>query len=512
MPYLRKGELLPVKGIDLSIPSLYLPEGYGFPENMQFERGELRKRDGRSRLGQQTYGASSDILHLATFEQSNEIVRLMMHTAKHLFKYNTSSALFEDVSGADLTGDDTNYFDSCTIAELDMYIFTNYLDNVRKYEDDQTASEDLGGSPPKAKCCEYITPYLFLANLNEGGQAIPTKGAWCDTGDPETWSGGNSGSQLFTDDTTPIRRVKKLSNYLMLYKSGMSYRGRIVATSDIFDFTILSVDRGLYASRALAEAQGSHFYMGTSDFHINNSVRIEDIGGPIREYVFNRLNRDKADTCFAIHVEIYKEIWFFITTLGNDTPTEVWKYKYDQNFWYKDTVQNTLCGCNYKVINALSWDDVPGNWIDQASRWDDLSGQASAPIQVFGHDDGYCRQLNSTIRNDDGVAIQARQETKDYCGLGSNGVIGPEQDQRWLQADFWASGTSVDISYSTDFGETWTFIETKELTLNVSKHTVYLDVIAPNIRFRFQNDSLTGYFTFRSFIPYYLDSGEIENP
>ena len=511
MPYLRKGELLPVKGQDLSIPSLYLPEGYGFPENMQFERGELRKRDGRSTLGSQAIGAAK-ILHLATFEQSTGTIRLMIHTKRNLLKYNTSSGLFEDVTGVDFSGGDTDYFDSCTVAESDLYIMTNYADNVRKYEDDKLISEDLGGSPQKAKCCEYMTPYVFLANREEGGLAIPTKGKWCDTGDPENWSTGNAGSQLFTDDTTPIKRVKKLANYLMIYKGGMSYRGRLVSTSDVFDFTILSVDRGLYGPRAIAEAQGIHFYMGTSDFHANNSVRIEDIGGPVREYIFNRVNREAADSCFAVHVEMYKEIWFYITTVGNSHPTEVWKYKYDQNFWYKDTVQNTLTGCNYRVISSLAWDDVPDVWDNQAFKWDDISGQSSAPIQVFGNDVGIVQRLNSTVRNDAGVAIQARQETKDYCGLGNGGVIGPEQDQRWLQADFWASGTTVDISYSLDFGQTWTFIETKTLTSNMAKHTVYLDIIAPNIRFRFQNDSLTGYFTFRSFIPYYLDSGEIENP
>lgn len=510
MPYLRKGELLPVKGYDLSIPSTYIQDGYGFPQNMHFERGEMRKRPGKSVIGTPTYG-NMKVNHLSVFELSSLSSRLMMHTKRNLYKYNTVTGGFDDCTGVDLSGDDEDFYDDCVVTESDLYIFSNYIDNVRKY-DDSGVSANLGGSPEKAKFCEYVTPYVFLAYLNESGLAIPTKGKWCDTGDPETWDSGNAGSHLFTDDPSPIRRAKKLADQLFVYKSGMNYRGRLVSTSDIFDFSPFSTDRGLYAPRALVNANSSHFYMGTSDFHINNGVRLEDIGGPIQQYIFNRLNRDRYETCFAMHVELFKEVWFFITTTGNDWPTEVWKYKYDKGFWYKDTCVNILTGVNYRVITTVTWDDLIGQWNDQTWRWDDQAGQAGAPIQVFGNDAGICTKLDNTRRDDNGVAVVARQETRDYTGLGNQGVIGIEQDQEWLQADFWASGSKVKIYYSIDYGETWVYVEEKELSETIQKHTTFFHVISPHIRLRFENSDSSGYFTFRSAIPYYLGSAEIENP
>ena len=509
--YLRKGELLPVKGYDLSIPSIYLKDGYGFPENMHYERGELRKRDGKSQFGQPTPG-NKNIIHLSTFPLSTLAINLMAHTITNILKYNTGANNWDDITGVDMTGGATDFLDDCTIPEFDRYIFTNYIDNIRKY-DNSGVTLDLGGQPPKARYCEYITPYLVIANLNENGLAIPTKIRWADTGKPEVWAGVNSGSQLLTDDATPIRRIKKLAGNLFVYKAGMIYRGGLVSTSDVFQFPIHDTSHGLYAPRALVEANSGHAYMGNQDFHINNGIRIDDIGGPIREFIFNRLNRSLNETCFALHVEQYQEVWFFITVSGQTSPTEIWKYAYQTGFWYKDTINPLLTATNYKIIQALTWDQIPIAWDMYPARWDDASGQAGSPIQVFGNNSGLALYRDATRVDDLGSVVTAKQETRDYTGLGGDGsVIGIEQDQEWMQVDFWAKGTAVNVFYSTDFGDNWTFIEKKTLTKIMERHTTFFNIIAPQVRVKFESPGLNDFFTFRSAIPYYIGSAEVEKP
>ena len=514
MPYLRKGELLPVKGYETSIPSQYLKEGYAFPMDMHFIQGELRKRDGKSRLAPPSYN-NLPIMHLDVFSMSNLIQRLFAITKKNVLAFNPTTNVLDDVtSWNDLTGGDTDFFTSCTIPELDWFLFTNYVDNIRKIANAGNSS-DLGGNPPKVKCIEYMTPYVFIANLNQNGLAIPTKGAWCDTGNPENWTAGgnsNAGSHLFTDDPTEIRGVKKLGEYLFVYKAGMSYRGWLVSTADIFDFIIHSMGKGLYAPRSIVNADSKHFYMGPDDFHMNDAVQVSDIGGPVREFVFNRLNRTQYQTCFAIPVEEFKEIWFFITVANNTTPTEVWKYKYDMGFWYRDTISNVLCAANYKRTSGIRWMDLIGTWLDQTWRWSDETGQADSPFQVFGDTRGIVTKRDPRVFSDDGYAYVGKQETKDYCGIGDGGQIGIEDDQEWYQLDFWASGSEVDVSYSIDEGDTWTYFKTVSLSQSVKKHTVYFDVISPKIRFKFENGNPTGFFKFRSLIPYYVDVGRTESP
>lgn len=500
MPFLRKAELQPVKGINLAIPSTYLPDGNNYPQNMQYLRGEMKKRDGKSVIGGVSLGAQK-ILHLGTFETTSGNNRLIRHTKTNIQKYNTAQKRWDDITGADLTGSETDFTSSGVVTESDLYLSTNYINNIRKYADTGVTA-NLGGSPPKAKFIEYVTPYVLLAYVD----TFPSKVAWCDTGQPEVWAGGNAGSVLLSDDSTYIRGMKKLRDYVFVYKEGSIYKGNKVATSDVFDFGgPFSTGKGLYSGRAIASDGENHYYMGLNDFHINNGVRIIDIGGPIREYLFNRLNRERNNTCHAIHMEYYKEVWFFVTVAGSDWPEEVWKYNYETGFWYFDTVANCTASINYKQSTSLTWDDLIGTWDQQIIHWDDQQGSTDAPIQVFGFDTGFTARLDSSLVNDMGQAVDARLDTKDFTGLTHNGI---EFDSRFLQFDVWASGDTVKLSYSLDYGANWIFVGEKALGSSIERVIFYFDVIAKRIRFRLQAESLASRLIIRGFTPYYLAGTE----
>lgn len=466
----------------------------------------MRKRDGRSLFGGVTLGGEK-VLHLGTQEVSTGAFRLFRMTKKNIQRYNTISGAWDDVTGIDLTGGETDFFSDCVVTESDFYLFTNKgIDAIRKY-DGSGATVPLGGSPPKARFMAYITPYVLLGFTSSGGNDFPTKVQWCGTGTPENWSGSGSGSQLLSDDASHIRQVKKLSEYAMVYKEKSVYRGRKVSTAAVFDFIPFATGKGLYAPRSVADDGENHYYMGNQDFHLNNGVRVADIGKPVREYIFNRLNRSRNETCHSIHVEQFKEIWFYVTVTGMDWPTEVWKYNYEMDFWYFDTVAKCLTASPYKKVTTLTWDDVIGSWDQQTSFWDDQQGAASAPLIIFGNDQGNTSVLDSANVNDLGVAVDARLETKDYTGLEHNGL---EYETRWLQFDLWASGNSVKLYYSLDYGSTWVFVSENELTAHIEKSTFWFDVIAKHIRFRMVQDGVSKNLTIRSFTPYFLDAGEIK--
>lgn len=509
MPFLRKPDLLPIKGTDFSIPSTYLPEGNNFPQNLQYFRGELIKRPGRSVLGSISIGAKK-ILHLAVFELTTGSVRLIRHTKTNVMQYNSGTGAWDDITGInDLLGADTDFFSSAVITESDLYVFVNNkVDNVKKYSDGG-AIQNLGGSPPKASCIEYLTPYVLLGDLIESGNPFPFKIRWCDTGQPEVWTGGASGSQLLSDEPSGIRAIKKLRNYAMVYKEKSVYRGAKVSTSSVFDFQPFSFGKGLYSPRALADNGLMHFYMGLNDFHSNDGIRINDIGKPIREYLFNRLNRAVSSTCHAVHMETYKEIWFYVTIVGMDYPTEVWKYNYEMEFWYFDTVLNCITTALYKQTGFISWDqDTPGTWDQAVGTWDDQQGVTDSPLPVFGHDTGFVNRLDIGTFNDLNLAVDSRVDTKDYCGLDQNGL---ERDSRWMQLDVWAKGSSLKLYYSTDYGSNWTFVSENTLDPNkVEKSTFWFDFIAPHVRFRLQQDGLGKNLVLRGLQPYLLDAGEIK--
>lgn len=511
MPLLRKGEFLPSKGISRAIPAQYLADGYHFPQNMRYEAGELMKVDGKKKLGGLSLGGQK-ILHHGVLETSDLIQYLFRHTKQNVQYYNSASGQWVDITGIDLTGSESNFFSSCVLTESNLYLFTNFHNNIRLIRATLGASDDLSGAAGlfKAKFLEYLTPYVLAAYTEESGTAIPTKVRWCDTNAPTVWNSGNAGSKLLTHEPSAIRGMKKLGNKVFVYKEKSSYSGRPVSTSDTFLFDPFEFGRGLYAPRGLVDRGDAHLYMGLDDFHINTGVRIQDIGAPVREYLFPRLNRDKSETCFALNVPKYKEVWFFVTVSGNDWPTEIWKYKWDLDFWYFDTCRSLTTAELFKNVAVIAWDDAVGTWDEQIATWDQIGGQSSSPLITYGRNDGYSLIQDLTGVDDDGVAVTAQVETRDYvaAALESKLYTGQQQllqEVRWLQADFEGSGNQVKFYYSLDEGLNWTFVGTIEnLSIN-QVNTFWFDVVAPKIRFKFVADGAMKFFRVRAFQPFYLD-------
>lgn len=509
MALLRKPDLQPIKGVNYALPPAYIGMGENFPKNSQLFRGELIKRAGRTVVGSSMLGGHK-VLHLDVFETTAGIQRLIRCSKRSVERYNAGSGAWENITGVDLSGDETDFFSSCNVTELNLWLFTNNLKNNMRLYTDSGVTRDVGGSPPRAKTIEYLSPYVLAGNLQVAGDAYPQKVEWCNTGQPENWSTGNAGSALLADEPSHIKRIKRLYDYAFVYKEKSVYRGRKVSTSAIFDFGgPFSTGKGLASMRSLASDGSSDFYMGLFDFYQNNGVRVTSIGASVREYIFGRLNRARIDTCFAVHIEQYREIWFYITTSGNDWPTEVWKYSYETGFWYFDTVINCLTAGLYKQTVDLTWDTDtdPPTWDGEIGAWDDQQGGTDAPFPVFGYADGFVDRLNTNASEDRGQAVEWSFETGDYSGLIHKGI---EYDTEWMQFDVFGRGTgNLKLYYSIDEGSTWVFIDTKAFTSATDKMTFYFHVVSAHIRFRGVVSEKGESGAIRNYTPYFLDQPEI---
>lgn len=508
MPLLRKGVLIPVEGVDFSKPSMFISDRGSFPQNMRFYRNEMRKRPGKTLLGG-IVEDSTQIMGLGRLELNSGSKHLVRASKAKLERYNTSSSAWESIASTAFTGGDDNFFSFTNVTENGYLIITNGFDAIRKWIGSGNASS-LGGSPGLAKYCAYLSPYTLLAHLTESGTVNPWKVKWSDTNAPETWSGGNSGSALLSDEPSPIQNIMKLNEFAAVYKKESLYLGRKVDTSEVFLFDPIKTGVGLSAPRAVAEAEGQHYFMGANDFYVWNGIRVEPIGGNLRDEVFSRLDRNKISRCFAIHVQELTEVWFFVVISGSSWPTEVWKYNYRTGFWYYDTCDSLTCGIKWERVNTISWNDSVGTWDEQQTVWDTGTTIAAWEDIVFGLSTGYTHNLDYTTTDDNGVAVSAHVITKDYTG----DIL--EFNKRWLQLDVWGKGPGkLYIDYSTDEGSNWVNIPYTSSQAYIDldgtnrKYEMYFDVIADKIRFRFRNAESGETFYLRNFYPYYLGQEQI---
>ena len=508
MPLLKKGVLLPTEGANYQLPAKFIPDRAGFPQNMRFYKNTMRKRPGSTIIGSAISDATQ-IMGLGKLELSSGSKHLVRASKAALERYNTSSEAWESIAATAFTGGDEDFFSFATVSENDLMLISNGTDVIRKWSGSGNNAA-LGGSPPLAKYMTYISPYVLLAHVTESGDIKPWKIRWNDTDAPETWSGGNAGSALASNEPSPIQNIAKLNDLAVVYKKESLWIGRKVDTSDIFIFDPIKTGIGLGSPRAWADAEGRHYFMGLNDFYVFNGIREESIGGPVRDHVFERINREKINRCFAVHVQEQNEVWFYVCISGFDWPTEIWKYNYRNGFWYFDTVSEITAAIKWERVNTESWDDDSGTWDSAQDVWDSGTSVAQWEDIVFGNSSGNCFSLDYNTTDDNGVAVSARLESKDFTGDFL------EFNKRWLQLDVWAKGPGkLYIDYSIDEGSNWTNIPQTssqayiDLDSTMTKYRLYFDVIGEKIRFRFRNAESEETFYIEAFYPYYLIESEI---
>jgi hypothetical protein len=503
-PLLRKGVLLPSKGVNFAIPAEFIDDQQAFAKNMRYDKGVMRKRPGKTTVGAQTPDADQ-IMGYGLLQLSSGSKHLVRASKKRIQRLNTATTTWETISIITFTSGDEDFMAFANVTESNILISSNYLSPMYKWigSGNQTL---LGGTPPKAKYLAYVTPYLLAAYTDDGVNVEPWRVAWCDTDNPAVWSGGNSGEALITDEPSPIQNIAKLNEFCAVYKKDSLAIGIKVDPPDIFRFETIKTGVGLLAPRAFAEAEGQHYFMGKNDFYVWNGVRVESIGAAVREHVFSRINTSKINRCFALHVQEQTEVWFVILTSSDTWATEIWKYNYRFGFWYFDTCSGLTAGLRWENVSSPSWNDLTGTWDQQQTSWDGLAtGQGTEQI-MFGTSAGLSAKLDYTLTDDQGSAVSAQFESKDFSAESY------ELGARWLKLDIWAKGPGkMYVDYSTDGGSNWISIPWQttqsyvDLTGVMNKYEWYFDIWAKNIRFRMRNAESNEPFYIQQFFPYYLN-------
>lgn len=505
MPLLRKPVLLPDKGRDHSVPAALLDDRYGFSENMEARQGEIVKRPGKSLYGPAAASASS-ILGYKVLELNSLSKFLVRATKSKIESFNPSSGGWASISVSDLAGGDDDLVNFTVVSESGLLLSTNRLDAIRKWTGAGFMS-DLGGSPPKASYITYISPYILLADVDDGISRNPWKVQWPDTGYPEIWTGGNSGAVVLGSEPSPIKNIARIDEFVAVYKKNSLWIGRKVDTADVFRFDMQKSGIGLAASRAFTDVNGIHYFMSTNDFYIwNGGSQVQSIGKAIRDKVFAELDYSKIGRCFAFHARGKKEVWFFVVTAGNSWPTVVWRYRYDTGNWYMDTCSEITAAIIWQRTSSTSWDDDSGTWDDDPGVWDEGTETKDSDELILGDSSGRSLKVDPSTYNDLGTAIKAVYETIDFFANKF------EYNERWLEFHFWAKGPgTLRIYYSIDYGDTWINIpytsSKNSFTLSdiYVKYEAYLDVVSSKIRFKFIEESADKTLWLRYFMPFWVE-------
>lgn len=469
--------------------------------NMEFNRSIIRKRAGSTDIG-----ASLSERVMKLFElQVGGLTRLIRVGPTKVEELTKATSTWSSCASAALTGGVTDHVAVAypLLSGAKIAVFTNGKDAIRKIA--ITANDaTLGGSPPIARYVQAFGPYLVIAYVTDGGNTHYSRVQWCDTGAPETWSGGNAGSTNLLEDPEDITGIGLFGNFLTVHKSKSIYVGQLVSTSEVFRFDRRATGVGAAAGATIAQIpSGEQIFLGSDGLHLFNGITAPLIDSPIQDELRETMNPSILSAAHGLYVEELDEYWCAVGVGSDTVPSTVYKYNWRTRQIYKDTHANMTAMSLYLNTSERTWDSAVGTWDSQTKSWDSTDNLSLSKIVIYGDSAGVTTRRESGTSNDGSSVVEAVWETKDFTAqdLGNPDIDGLV---RWKGVQMWAFGSTMDIQYSTDGGSSWTVGKTVTLgstyPTDASPINVWFDVVSSRLRLRFSNSTSNGAFTIKKYV------------
>jgi len=159
--------------------------------------------------------------------------------------------------------------------------------------------------------------YVFVVRnivVSLGANGIPNRVQWTDTGDYTSWTPTTTnyagGRTLFESDALVSHAVARGENILLFTPTQVFVMRYVDDQLIVWDFQSLA-SQGIIAPLARSVANGVPYWMGQNGFYTYSGGVVTEVPCPMREYVFNNINRTQARKCFSWYNESREEIWFF---------------------------------------------------------------------------------------------------------------------------------------------------------------------------------------------------------
>lgn len=228
--------------------------------------------------------------------------------------------------------------------------------------------------------------FAFALGLTEDGVYMPDAVRWSAPADigsiPPTWD------ELDVTSTAGLTSLGggggSIIDGLSLRDSFVVYRDRSISVFDyvggryVWRIRHLSESAGLLSPNCIAEAKGSHYFIGNGDIYRNDGTTISSIMHKrIKKNFGNQINSSFADTSFAIHNIIKSEIWFCVPTGKAVRPNSAYIYNYVDDSWaLRDLPESLISIYGIAPKRSNVWDELDATWDEFTQVWDEQEESA----------------------------------------------------------------------------------------------------------------------------------------
>lgn len=494
-------EPLPVLGFDASKPGEYIAaQATSYARNVRIKRALIQKRQGTEALG------------TSLAERVQYLVELETGTDKHFYRIgptkfeelNVSTLVWTNRAHAVLTAAVTNMVSATfpLLAGARILVYTNGVDAIRKCTGAGNDA-DLGGAPPLAKFVLYYGGYVLLAYVTTGGNTFPWRVQWCDTSLPETWAGGNAGSQELLEDSADITGIGYYGQYFTIHKENSIYIGYLTQASTVFTFERKATGAGTVANNSIQTLPtGEQAFLARDGIRLFNGITAPLVEAPINDEIRDYLNPEHAYKSWSKIVREQDEYWVGLPIGGQTEPDTIYKFNYVTRQIHVDQRTNvSACGDYKNTTGQITWDNLPTTWDAWNGPWDDIQLLSLNPILAFGFSTGVTTRQNSGS-SDLTAAIDGDWDSKDFTsidfGLDANKIM------EWESIHIWAKGNgTLSIYYSVDSGSSWVLAGTltmdSDYPSDLAPAIAYYHVVSAKCRLRIRNNNAAETYAIKQF-------------
>ena len=363
---------------------------------------------------------------------------------------------------------------------------------------------------------EVYFDHLVLGGITTSSKNLNQDVAWSDTGklfDFDSSENDGAGYNTLTDSEGDIIRLESFADRLAVYTESDILMMSFIGGALVFAFERIAQSIRMTSTKSLVNIGPFHLFASRENFYLFDGTKlIRPIGNAVHKEYRKILSIESAGGASAHHDQPHQTVYWVVPTDSSSGrySAKVFVLEYDifntsslkwtVHTYYTRLGQSvfsrpTVFGC-FTRDATLRWnsEELAGyKWTQRGETWDHGSMRKDYPVRVMGDTRGNVYLMDDLVLNDEGTPIDFVYETPDF----SLPKEFQSQLSRWLEVEYEASGSSIDISYSTDGGREFTELETQTLSTNFEWYQAFFDVSSQLLRIRFRNVEPDGTFSLR---------------
>ena len=189
-----------------------------------------------------------------------------------------------------------------------------------------------------------ISRFVFAFGCNDYGSTAqnPMLIRWSDQESVVDWTPSvtnQAGSVTISHGSEIITAIQTRQEIVVFTDSAL-YSLQYLGPPFVWGTQLLGDNISIIGQNAITQGSGIVYWMGTDKFYMYDG-RVQTLNCDLRKYVYQDINLQQNQQCFAGTNEGFNEIWWFYCSANSTDIDRYVIYNYAENTWYYGTMART---------------------------------------------------------------------------------------------------------------------------------------------------------------------------